>query len=144
MSEFKRARIPLADQPWRRWYGGMMWKRRRLAQLRREPFCRMCGWWADTVDHVTPHRGDLEEFQKGALQSLCRTCHESKKKTEENRGFRPGVGEDGWPTDPRHPFVREEPAYVSRKPKEYSSEFDVEDEEFDNDFKEFLATTKEL
>ena len=132
----KNARIPLADQPWRRWYGGMMWKRRRLAQLRKAPFCAMCGWWADTVDHVKPHRGDLEEFQKGGLQSLCRVCHESKKKTEENRGFVPGVGEDGWPTDPKHPFVRQDPAYASRKVREYSSD----DEQFDKYFRDFFST----
>ena len=64
------------------------WKHRREAHLAREPFCRECGKRglrvkATDVDHVIPHRGDVEKFCKGELQSLCKGCH-SRKTMREN------------------------------------------------------------
>jgi hypothetical protein len=58
---------------------------------------------ATIADHVEPHRGDANLFWRGALQSLCDHCHESRKKIEETRGYRLDVGLDGWPLDPNHP-----------------------------------------
>jgi hypothetical protein len=51
----------------------------RSAQLAAEPLCRMCLaagqiQAANIADHVVPHRGDLDLFWNGALQSLCATC----------------------------------------------------------------------
>lgn len=89
-------------------YGTQRWKRRRLAQLQREPLCAMC--LADGVtrvatvaDHITPHRGDPHAFFAGRLQSLCAPHHDGAKQREERRGYSDEVGDDGWPLDPRHP-----------------------------------------
>ena len=58
------------------------------------------------ADHVEPHRGDWNKFWLGALQSLCRNCHESGKKYQEQRGFRSDIGVDGWPLDQDHPVYK--------------------------------------
>ena len=69
-----------------------VWKDKlRPAQLAREPFCREC--WrsrrarvrATEVDHVVPHRGDLQLFlDPENLQSLCHRCHSAKTMRELN------------------------------------------------------------
>lgn len=69
------------------------WKRRRADQLAREPFCRECsrkGYRvrATDVDHVIPHRGDVELFRHGELQSLCHSCHSRKTMAENGSDFR--------------------------------------------------------
>lgn len=68
------------------------WKRRRDAQLAREPFCCECAKYglrvrATEVDHVIPHRGNLDLFYKGKLQSLCHTCHSRKTMAENSELF---------------------------------------------------------
>ena len=72
------------------------WKRRRDAQLAREPFCRECARHglrvrATVADHVIPHRGDLELFLHGDLQSLCESCH-GRKTMAENAEIFAGAG----------------------------------------------------
>ena len=64
------------------------WRNRRQDQLLAEPWCRVCAangirTRATDVDHVVPHRGNVELFLKGDLQSLCHSCH-SRKTMEEN------------------------------------------------------------
>jgi hypothetical protein len=49
-----------------------------------------------------PYKGDWTDFVTGELQSLCEPCHRSAKRQIELRG----VGIDGFPTDPNHPFNR--------------------------------------
>lgn len=90
------------------------WRRRRLAQLRREPLCAFCARRGLTVaasvaDHITPHRGDRRLFE-GPLQSLCKPCHDSCKQQQERSGFHRGHGLDGAPLDPQHPWHRESAA----------------------------------
>ena len=58
---------------------------------------------ASIVDHVVPHKGDVNAFWLSELQSLCERCHNSGKKAEEARGYRTDIGLDGWPLDSRHP-----------------------------------------
>jgi hypothetical protein len=58
---------------------------------------------ATIADHVTPHKGDWNAFSLGPLQSLCETCHNSRKQAAERRGYTADVGDDGWPLDPKHP-----------------------------------------
>jgi 5-methylcytosine-specific restriction endonuclease McrA len=104
-----------AKVPWRRWYSTRRWRIRRAIQLKTEPLCRMCKAMgksraADTVDHIIPHRGDPLKFWYGALQSLCEDCHSREKQREELKGFSRDIGDDGWPTDPRHIFNRTKPA----------------------------------
>jgi hypothetical protein len=61
---------------------------------------------ATVADHVEPHRGDMEKFWSGELQSLCEHHHNSVKQAEERNGYSPQIGADGWPLDPRHPANR--------------------------------------
>lgn len=67
------------------------WKKRRSAQLAREPWCRECSdrgkrVRATDVDHIVPHRGNVQLFMYGELQSLCHSCH-SRKTMAENAGL---------------------------------------------------------
>ena len=54
-----------------------------------EPFCRECAKRgervpASDVDHIIPHRGDLDLFNdKNNLQSLCHRCHSIKTMAEQ-------------------------------------------------------------
>jgi len=73
-------------------YGSERWRKRSKHQLRREPWCRFClvrgeVTVATVADHIFPHHGDVNQFWCGALQSLCRPCHDGGKKFAENRGF---------------------------------------------------------
>jgi 5-methylcytosine-specific restriction enzyme A len=87
---------------------GKRWRKRARHQLQIEPLCRMCAsegriTAASVVDHIIPHRGDINSFWLGELQSLCTFHHNSTKKIIEQRGYDPAIGADGWPLDPRHP-----------------------------------------
>jgi len=80
----------------------------RLQQLAIEPLCRLCKRQgkvtpANVVDHIEKHFGDPEKFWCGELQSVCRNCHEVRKKFSESRGYDRAIGTDGWPVDPNHP-----------------------------------------
>lgn len=99
-------------------YKSKQWKAIRAKRLYKEPFCRTCtllnkqtrAW---IVDHVIPHKGDTKLFYDYAnTQSLCETCHNSLKQSEEVRGFAKVIGQDGWPVDVRHP-VNMSPASLS-------------------------------
>lgn len=66
------------------------WRKRRAEQLAKEPFCRTCAAKglrvrATEVDHIVPHKGSVELFLHGELQSLCHRCH-SRKTAAENGG----------------------------------------------------------
>ena len=61
---------------------------------------------ATVVDHIEPHRGDLNKFALGRLQSLCKPCHDGAKRQIEQRGYRSDIGLDGWPLDPKHPVYQ--------------------------------------
>jgi len=79
---------------------------------RRNPLCAEClrqgrTTAATCVDHVKPHRGDVQLLlDRSNLQSLCDACHSAKKQQRERLGFNTDVGADGWPTDPMHPANR--------------------------------------
>lgn len=69
------------------------WAKRRAEQLLAEPFCRECARkglrvYATDADHVVPHRGNVESFLHGELQSLCHKCH-ARKTLAENGGYYP-------------------------------------------------------
>lgn len=59
------------------------WRRKRDAQLTREPICRTClaegrgPQPATQVDHITPKRDGGTDASDN-LQSLCATCHSRK------------------------------------------------------------------
>ncbi|MER9588552.1 HNH endonuclease [Mesorhizobium australicum] len=75
----------------RRWYNCSRWRKLRLAVLLRDRYtCQMCGRLEPRTsklvcDHVSPHRGDEQKFWSGPFQTLCATCHSSKKQAEERR-----------------------------------------------------------
>lgn len=93
---------------YRRLYSLAKWKRRRLDQLTREPLCRWCEAAglitpATIADHVVPHRGDLDLFWNGELQSMCAVCHDAGKSRQERGGYDSACDLDGYPIDPGHP-----------------------------------------
>ena len=74
-------------------YSSREWRYKlRPQQLTREPFCRACAEVgirtpATIVDHIKPHRGDLELFRDPSnLQSLCKYHHDRKTLLEQMRG----------------------------------------------------------
>jgi len=91
---------------------GHRWQRFRLSFLEANPLCVMCQadgctTAATVVDHITPHRGDVEVFwREGNHQSLCAHHHNSAKQQAERLGYDPRIGADGWPIDALHPINR--------------------------------------
>jgi 5-methylcytosine-specific restriction enzyme A len=84
---------------------------RRLSQLTKNPLCAFCMKLgkiipATVADHIIPHRGDLDLFWFGELQSLCATCHSKTKAEIERDGYHSGTDEHGYPLDPNHPANR--------------------------------------
>jgi 5-methylcytosine-specific restriction enzyme A len=76
-------------------------------QLVEHPLCVMCEMLgklvpASVVDHVVPHKGDLERFFNGPFQSLCKHHHDSAKQREERSGVMVGSDVKGNPIDPNH------------------------------------------
>ena len=93
----------------KKWYDCAAWQHRRAYQLKTQPLCLTCAQQgkiepATAVDHIEPHRGDYNRFVLGELQSLCFDCHNRVKQQVENAGYSRDIGEDGFPTDERHPF----------------------------------------
>lgn len=98
-------------EAWKHFYDSGFWQRRRRLQLLAHPLCAYCAadglvTRASIVDHIEPHRGDWNLFCLGQLQSLCASCHNSRKQSDEARGYTVTVDDDGWPTDPKHPTNR--------------------------------------
>lgn len=96
---------------YRRLYNLAAWRGpngRRAMQLQAEPLCRFCEaagavTAATVADHIQPHRGDLDLFWNGELQSLCEQCHNQAKQMIENRGYHDMCDAAGYPLDVRHP-----------------------------------------
>lgn len=70
-----------------RGYDRRRWKRFRLSYLREHPLCVHCRdrnlvVEATRVDHITPHKGDMEAFWAGPFQALCESCHNRKSAKE--------------------------------------------------------------
>ena len=92
-------------------YDSARWKRMRTYQLQLHPLCKYCleraiVTPATICDHTVPHKGDINKFWLGQLQSLCDNCHKATKHFEELHGYRPDIGLDGLPLDKRHPVYR--------------------------------------
>lgn len=94
-----------SKQPWHHLYDTARWKRLRLHQLSQEPLCRFCLLIEDvteatTVDHVKPHRGDVDLFYDPTnLQSLCKPCHDGPKQRIDNGKQAAFIGLDGYPIE---------------------------------------------
>jgi len=89
-------------------YGSARWQRLREAKLCSDPLCWYClqlGYIvvANVVDHIKPHRGDLDLFfDWDNLRSSCAPCHDSAAALKDRLGFAPGCGLDGLPVDGGH------------------------------------------
>lgn len=88
-------------------YTTSRWRRLRAMQLLAEPLCSSCCarglvTEASVVDHIEPHKGDMDKFWYGALQSLCSRCHNSDKQLLESSGGVLGCDKDGVPLNPNH------------------------------------------
>lgn len=62
---------------------GYRWQKFRESYLSSHPLCVECEKAgkitpATDVDHIVPHRGDMEKFWQGPFQALCGPCHKSK------------------------------------------------------------------
>jgi len=68
---------------------GRKWKAARALFLQSNPLCKRCQRRgeikaADVVDHVVPHKGDLELFwDQSNWQPLCKRDHDIKTATED-------------------------------------------------------------
>jgi len=94
------------------YYSTAKWKRLRLEQLQRHPFCTFCLQLeirtpATVADHKTPHRGNpVLFFDPLNLQSLCKPCHDSAKQRLEKSGSLKGGNASGIPFDHNHHWNR--------------------------------------
>lgn len=60
---------------------GYKWKRQREAFLRINPICK-CGKVATVVDHIIPHKGNVNLFwDQENWQPMCTVCHNRKTAT---------------------------------------------------------------
>lgn len=92
-----------------RFYRTTEWRALRRDHKLREPRCRRCGSTGPhlQVDHVLPLSTHWRlRLAPGNLQTLCLRCHRHKW-SDDQRGYRTDVGEDGWPRDPSHVFYRD-------------------------------------
>lgn len=88
---------------YRKLYSTARWIRLREWHKSHNPLCAYClereeVSEAEVVDHIRPHKGDLELFwDPNNLQSLCRECHDGRKQSEERGRNYIAFGADGWP-----------------------------------------------
>jgi len=96
----------------KRLYNSKRWRKARSRFLSEHPLCVMCAAIgrdnaADTVDHITPHKGDLELFwNPDNWQALCSHCHSRYKQQQEQSGIATGCDTDGNPIDASHYWNR--------------------------------------
>jgi len=96
----------MADYP----YNTTRWRKLRLYKLAKDPLCWYCEQMgkvtpADTVDHIKAHKGDPKlAWCYSNLRSSCKACHDRSGQLKDIHGYVPGVGIDGMPIDPEHPW----------------------------------------
>ena len=72
------------NQRKKQWYN-RRWEKARMLFLRDHPLCVHCEGVtpATEVDHIIPHRGDMELFwDQSQWQALCKSCHSRKTASE--------------------------------------------------------------
>lgn len=72
---------PAPDRPSAAKQGyGRKWQAARAAFLKAHPYCACgCGRLSETVDHITPHRGDRTLFwDRKNWQAMAKVCHDRK------------------------------------------------------------------
>lgn len=84
------------------------WQQASAGYLRKHPLCAMCeqidhATPATVVDHITPHRGDMQLFwDRENWQGLCKPCHDRHKSRQERGGRLAGCDVNGNPLDQSH------------------------------------------
>ena len=86
---------------------GARWQKARTQFLAEHPTCAMCAQQdpprltpATVVDHVKPHKGDMELFwDTDNWQSLCKPCHDRHKQRAERSGRVVGCDAAGIPLE---------------------------------------------
>jgi len=74
------------------------WQKSRVPFLKAHPLCVYCKTKgiitaARVVDHIVPHKGDMNRFwDKTNWQALCISCHNRKSVTEPGGAFAKGRG----------------------------------------------------
>ncbi len=97
---------------YRRLYKTKRWAKIRARQLQTHPLCQWCEAKGRIVAATVCHHDDPKQknspatFFLGPFTSLCAPCHDSMAQQIERIGYSKAVGEDGWPTDERHPVNR--------------------------------------
>jgi len=62
---------------------------------------------AAIANHKRPHKGDPELFfELTNVETVCKSCHDTRIQREEARGYTIGCDETGKPIDPNHPWNR--------------------------------------
>ncbi len=70
---------------------GARWQKARTYFLSKHPICVRCIDIATVVDHITPHKGDMNVFwDRSNWQPLCKPCHD-RKTVKEDGGFGNGT-----------------------------------------------------
>ncbi|TVO75127.1 HNH endonuclease signature motif containing protein [Sedimenticola selenatireducens] len=88
------------------------WQKERAKYLEEHPLCvthKAQGKVVPSavVDHINPHRGNLELFwDKSNWQALCKQCHDRHKQRLEKSGTVIGCSDAGLPIDPHHHWNR--------------------------------------
>ena len=84
---------------------GRRWQKFRLVYLKENPLCVYCKdegniVAAEVVDHINPHKGDVNLFwNKNNLQALCKVHHDRTKQIMERGTDKPLIGVDGFPME---------------------------------------------
>lgn len=94
----------MAKHEYQRLYRTYRWKKIRDAHISANPICEMCLAQGKTVlarvvDHIIPHKGDIDLFYSGPFQSLCYPHHNSTKQKMEKREVIIGGDSAGNPLD---------------------------------------------
>ena len=75
------------SRQWHSLYQSARWRNERKDFLKSHPYCYVCGAPAKIVDHIRPHRGDIDLFyDESNWQPMCWQCH-SRKTLKENNFF---------------------------------------------------------
>ncbi len=102
---------------YRKLYKTREWAALRKLVLTRDGYrCKLCGVVLTSgrksarsavVHHKEAHKGNHSLFfDQGNLEASCKRCHDGVLQSEEVRGYSLVKGENGWPTDPKHPANR--------------------------------------
>jgi hypothetical protein len=71
-------------------------------QLRDRPLCASCAEWGIVTRAKVCVVAD-GHYKHSAVVSLCEKCAMATARSIAKYGYRPDIGLDGYPLDPRHP-----------------------------------------